>query len=342
MVTRATTAGGSDNVRRRQVAGTSRKTGTWRRLLTPERRRRLTPWIAVAFLALVAWLIADHVRDIEWAQVRAVVFAYPPATLAVAAALVFASHFVYACYDLLARRYVGHALAAPAVLVTAFISYAFNLNLGALVGGFGFRIRLYSKLGLDAASIGRVIAFSLVTNWSGWLLLAGASFAGRQVRLPATFPLSVAGLQVLGFVMAAVPVAYIAACFLSTRRTWRWHAHEFTLPSGRLALAQLGLSSLNWSLIAMIVWVLLPAGLNYGTVLATLLGAAIVGAATHVPGGLGVLEAVFVTTLGAAVAAPQLIAALVAYRALYYLAPLAVAAALHFGIEAKTRRRRGG
>ena len=66
------------------------------------------------------------------------------------------------------------------------------------------------------------------------------------------------------------------------------------------------------------------------------------GAAFSVPGGLGVLEAVFVASLGASVAAPQLIAALLAYRALYYLAPLVVAAVMHFTIEAKTRRRRRG
>jgi uncharacterized membrane protein YbhN (UPF0104 family) len=335
LAARAAAAGAAQKAAR----ANERPASGWRRWLTPERRRRLTPWVAVGFLGLVAWLIADHVREIEWTEVRAAIAAYPLTTLAAAAGLVIASHFAYACYDLLARRYVGHKLATPAVLGTAFISYAFNLNLGSLVGGFGFRIRLYSKLGLDAATIGRVIAFSLVTNWSGWLLLAGASFAARQVTLPESFPIGEAGLQAIGIVMMAVPLAYIGACVFSKRREWHWRKHEFVLPSGRLALAQLALSSLNWSLIGAIVWVLLPSGLSYGSVLVTLLSAAIVGAATHVPGGLGVLEAVFVAALGARVAAPQLIAALLAYRAFYYLAPLAVAAAMHFMIEAKTRRR---
>lgn len=279
-------------------------------------------------------------RAIEWSKVGAVVLAYPLATVATAAALAVASHLAYACYDLLGRRYVGHALATPVVLATAFISYAFNLNLGTFVGGFGFRIRLYSKLGLDAATIGRVIAFSLVTNWSGWLLLAGASFALRQVTLPASFPLGAGALQAIGCLMVAVPLAYVAAGFLSKRRTWRWRTHTFVLPGGWLALAQVALSGLNWCLIAAIVAALLPRELGYGTVLPTLLSAAIVGAATHVPGGLGVIEAVFVAALGDRVPAPQLIAALLAYRALYYLAPLLGATVLHFAIEAKTRRGR--
>jgi uncharacterized membrane protein YbhN (UPF0104 family) len=340
--TRAAAATGSHKAQRRKSAGDAGRRGGWRRFWTPEVRRRLGPWLALAFLALVAWLIADHVREIEWTEVRKAILAYPLATLATAAALVIASHFAYACYDLLARRYVGHKLATRAVLATAFISYAFNLNLGAWVGGFGFRIRLYNKLGLDAAAIGRVIAFSLVTNWSGWLLLTGASFAARQVRLPESFPLGIAGLQALGCAMVGVPIAYVVACFWSKRRSWRWRTHEFELTTGPLALAQLALSSFNWALIGTIVWVLLPAGLSYGSVLVTLLSAAIVGAATHVPGGLGVLEAVFVASLGARVAAPQLVAALLAYRALYYLAPLVVAAVMHFIIEAKTRRRGRG
>ncbi len=301
-------------------------------------RRWLGPVIAVAFLGLVAWLIADHAKEIDWAQVGSAVAAYPWTTLAAAAAIVVASHFTYACYDLLARRYVGHKLPNGAVLGTAFVSYAFNLNLGSLVGGVGFRVRLYTKLGLDAAQIGRVIAFSLVTNWSGWLLLAGGAFAARRVPLPESFPVGMVALQAIGVAMLAVPLAYIALCFLSKRREWHWRSHEFTLPSGRLALAQLALSSLNWSLIACIVWLLLPKELSFGAVLATLLSAAIVGAAVHVPGGLGVIEAVFVAAVGSQVPQHLLIAGLLAYRALYYLAPLLVAAAMHFGIEALARR----
>src|SRR5262245_23909466 len=66
----------------------SAKTQTgWRRFLTPEWRRRLAPWVALAFLALVVVLIADHVRGIPWHDVRAAVLAYPRTTLLLAAGL---------------------------------------------------------------------------------------------------------------------------------------------------------------------------------------------------------------------------------------------------------------
>jgi glycosyltransferase 2 family protein len=301
------------------------------------------PWFAAAlalgFLALVGWLVADHVREIDWAQVRSALAAYRLPTLAGAAALVLASHLSYACYELIGRRYVGHDLPAGRVLAVGFVSYAFNLNLGSLVGGVGFRLRLYSRLGLDAARIARLIALSLVTNWSGWLLLAGAVFAARLIRLPPTFAVSAPLLQGLGLAMMALPLAYAAACFGARRREWQWREHRFTLPSGPMALAQIGLSTLNWALIGGVVWQLMPASLGYGAVLATQLSAAVIAVPTHVPGGLGVLEAVFIAVLGTRTPASALLAGLLAYRALYYLLPLALAAALHLAIELGQRRR---
>ena len=51
-------------------------------------------------------------------------------------------------------------------------SYAFTLNLGLLVGGVGVRYRLYARRGVDAGTIGQVVGTSVLTNWVGYLLLA--------------------------------------------------------------------------------------------------------------------------------------------------------------------------
>ena len=289
---------------------------------------------------LVTWLVADYVKLIDWSGVRRALSAYSAPTLGAAAALAALSHLTYASYDLLGRAYAEHKLSARRVLAVAFISYAFNLNLGSLVGGFGFRLRLYHQLGLRAAQIGKVIALSLVTNWSGWLLLAGVVFATRQVPLPESFALGIAGLQGLGIAMVACALFYIALCFGSRRRRWHWRGYTFRLPSGRMALAQVALSSFNWLLIGTIVWLLLPRELGYGAVVATQLSAAMLAVPTHVPGGLGVIEAIFVAAFGSATVQSGLIAALLAYRALYYLLPLLVAAVLYGCIEAGARARR--
>jgi uncharacterized membrane protein YbhN (UPF0104 family) len=78
----------------------------------------------------------------------------------------------------------------------------------------------------------------------------------------------------------------------------------------------------------------------YSAVLSVLLVAAVAGVITHVPAGLGVLEAVFVALLSHQVAQGKLLGALLAYRALYYLLPLMVAAVAYLVTELRARRLR--
>ena len=112
-----------------------------------------------------------------------------------------------------------------------------------------------------------------------------------------------------------------------------------TLPSIRIALLQLGLSTLNWALIASVVFVLLQSHVDYPSTLSVLLMAAVAGVATHVPAGLGVLEAVFVALLASRMPQDDLIAGLLCYRAIYYLVPLCVALVVFFMIDGPKPRK---
>ena len=69
-----------------------------------------------------------------------------------------------------------------------------------------------------------------------------------------------------------------------------------------------------------------------------LLVAAIAGVITHVPAGLGVLEAVFVALLSYQLPASELLATLLAYRAIYYLIPLMIAALVYVVLEAHLKK----
>jgi uncharacterized membrane protein YbhN (UPF0104 family) len=294
-------------------------------------RRGLT----VGFFVLVTWLLVSNAREIEWAEVGEALRRRPLASLQPALLLAAASYAVYSCYDLLSRHYTGHDVPARRVVCTTFISYAFNLNLGSLVGGLAFRHRLYSRLGLGVGEINRIIAFSMLTNWIGYLLLAGIVFLLRPLDIPRDWSLGSGALQVLGAALLGVVVAYLLACAILRKRTWLIRGHEIELPPLRMALMQIGISSLNWLLIAGVLFLLLQREIPYPTVLATLLVAAVAGVLTHVPAGLGVLEAVFVTLLAARMPTSELLAALLAYRGIYYLAPLAIAAIVYLFLEAR-------
>ncbi|WP_342316549.1 lysylphosphatidylglycerol synthase domain-containing protein [Lysobacter sp. FW306-1B-D06B] len=307
---------------------------------TSRRRWRRVRRIALfVFLALVAFLLLRYARSVDWAQVGATLAAYAPSTLALAVAITLASYLLYACYDVAARRYAHHALPVPRVMAISTVAYAFSLNVGALVGGAGFRYRLYSHAGLALGTISRIVAFTVSTNWVGYLLLAGALFASGRVRPPPHWPVSGANLPWLGAAMLVTVAAYLIACHLTHGRVFHVRGHHFRLPSVPLALLQLGLAATNWALMAALLFVLMPAGVTYTAVLGALLVAAVAAAIAHIPAGIGVLEAVFIALLGHEVPQPQMLAALLAYRACYYLGPLLLAMAGYAVLESRVRGR---
>ena len=308
------------------------------------RDRRWWPWakrvVTWTFLALVAALIVRHARTIDWSDVLAAMRALPPASIAAAIGLAACSHLLYSTYDLLGRRMVGHDLPTPTVMGVTFVCYAFNLNLGSLVGSVALRYRLYSRLGLENDAIAKVIGFSMLTNWFGYLAIAGVAFCFGSLTLPPDWRIDDGQLRIVGAVLILLALAYVVVCAVSGRRTWTIRGHAFETPSLRMALLQLAISVGNWALMGAVVWAVLQGHGAYLHVLAVLLVAAVAGLISHVPAGLGVLEAVFVALLGAEIPQGRLLGALLAYRAVYYLLPLAVASVFYVVTEVRAKRRR--
>jgi uncharacterized membrane protein YbhN (UPF0104 family) len=61
-------------------------------------------------------------------------------------------------------------------------------------------------------------------------------------------------------------------------------------------------------------------------------------AVVHIPAGVGVLEGIFVALFGQQLPVDKLLAALLVYRAVYYLAPLSIAALTYFTLELYTTK----
>jgi len=306
------------------------------------RRWRGWPWVRriaiAAFLGVVVVLLANQARAIAWGDVLAAMRAYPWQVLALAAGFAALSHLLYATFDLIGRHYTGHALRAGPVMAITFVSYAFNLNMGTLVGAVGMRARLYARLGLDAPVIARIVGSSMLTNWLGYCLLAGLAFLLWPLAMPEDWHLGRIAQRVLGAALVAVAAAYLLACAFSPRREWRVRGHEIALPSLRVALVQLALSCANWSAMGAAMAVLLQGAVPYPMALGVLLIGAVAGLLSRVPAGLGVLEAVFVALLAPPLTQAGIIAAVLCYRAMYYWLPLGVAALLYLGMEANARR----
>lgn len=295
--------------------------------------KRARRWVLPLFGLLVLGLLLSNAHKVDWAGAWKALKSYPPLLLLGVLGLTTASHALYGCFDLLGRWHTHHGLGRLRTWAIAVSSYAFNLNLGSLVGGVGMRVRMYARAGLDEATVAQIVGVSMATNWLGYGLVAGTLFAAGEITPPAQAHLSEAAFRALGAFMVLLAALYIAACARWQGRTWRVRGKRLQLPSARLAFVQLALSSVNWALMGAAMYVLLGRQVPYGVVLGVLLAASVVGVLMPIPGGLGVLEAVYLALLSGTVPEGKLLGAVLAYRALYYFVPLAGGLALYLLLE---------
>ena len=92
-------------------------------------------------------------------------------------------------------------------------------------------------------------------------------------------------------------------------------------------MAQIAVAVVDWVVAASVLYVLLPprAELSFLPFVALFVVAQLAGVSSHVPGGLGVFETVVLFASSGHAPAPDIVGALLVYRAIYYLCPLAVA-----------------
>ncbi len=294
--------------------------------------------LGIVFAVAVVILLSIAVAKIDWNEVLVAIRGLPASALWTAALITVSSYLVYCSYDLLGKWYTEHDLAWWKCMMTGFISYAFTMNMGAPVGGLGLRLRLYTKHGLEPGVIMRIVGLSITTNWIGYTLLAGLLFASGVVELPSNWKLDNGPLRIIGVIMVALAAAYLGLCKFSRTRSWTVFGHTIELPTIGLAIVQIVLAALNWMLIGGVIYVLLQQNIPYFVVLATFLISAVAGALTHIPGGIGVIESVFVALLSGSMARPEILGGLLVYRAIYYLGPLIVAGAWYLGTEARMGR----
>lgn len=294
--------------------------------------------LTIAFFILVPILLLMLIKNIEWAEVEQALRSYNAKTLFIGAGIALVSYLVFASYDLVGRKYTGHSLPVRQVLPLAFVCYAFTLNLTAWVGGIALRFRLYSRLGLDAGTITKILSMSLITNWLGYIILAGILFSFRWVDLPEEAKIGVTALQLVGFILLAVAATYFWACRFSKRRSLHFREHEFTLPKARLAFIQAGLAMTNWMLMGFLIYTFMPDKVTYQTILGILLISSIAGVIAHIPAGLGVLETIFIAMLHHQLSKGSILAALIGYRVVYFLLPLAIACVIYLILESRAKK----
>ena len=297
--------------------------------------------LTVIFFIAVIVLLVLYAQKVNWEDVWKVIRDYNRTALLSAVALVILSYVLYGFYDLLGRAYCGHKLAKRQVMLVSFICYAFNLTLSTWVGGIGMRYRLYSRLGLPGSTITRIFSLSITTNWLGYILLGGLIFTFGVVEIPEHWYIDASTLRIVGVVLLLIIAVYLWGCAFAKRRHVTIKGHKLVLPSWKFAVAQMVISSANWIAMGAIIWILLGMRADFFFVLGVLLVSSIAGVIVHIPAGIGVLEAVFIALLASEhVSQGIIIAALLAYRVLYYFLPLLLALVGYLLLEGRAKKLR--
>ena len=304
-------------------------------------RRVLAPVFAAAALALAGWLLHRQLQKYSLAEIGDMLRSIGASDLLVAAAFAAGSYFCLTLSEALGVRYTGKRLPYPKIAFASFCSLSLGHNIGfAALSSGAIRYRFYSQWGLSLGDVGRIILLSGATIGLGYASLAGASLIARPDLAAEMLGLSHGLARALGGALLLGVALYLLAAWRADEagmRIWRW---RLAMPPLRIAALQVVIGAANTACVVGVLYTALSAlaEANYLAVVAVYVTASVAAIASHVPGGLGVLEAVVMSFAPSA----STFGALVAFRVVYFLVPLALGSVLFAGFEAYRRLGRRG
>jgi glycosyltransferase 2 family protein len=299
---------------------------------------RLVILATTAIFCLALAVLVREFANVSPRDVLTRLAALPASRILAAAGLTMASYVFLTGYDFLALLYVGRRLRVRDVLYASFASFAFSNSIGfQLLTGGSMRYRIYSGLGLKAVEIGEIVVFCTFTYVLGVVTVGGLLALFNPAAIAAVLHLPQWLASAIGVVLLAVAVAWLAVAAV-WRKPVALGCYRLRPPSLTLALAQIGFASIDAVLAATVMYVLLPPepGMTFWSFLDVYIVAATVAVLSEVPSGLGVFETV-VTLMTAPASKAAELSALLAYRMIYFIAPLAIAMALFAAREFRFR-----
>jgi uncharacterized membrane protein YbhN (UPF0104 family) len=292
--------------------------------------------VALTILALAGFLLARTLGRYDLEEVGSALRQIGARQLAGAAAFAAASYLALTAIDAMAVRYAGARLPYRHVAFASFIALSLGHSLGfAALSSGAVRFRFYRRWGLGVGEIARVILFCGLTVTLGYALLGGIVLTTSADWLGALIGAPPGGLRLAGVLALAIPVLFLCAVYLG--RPIRLRSVIIAPPPPHLAIGQILIGCLDVALVTAVLHQCLggEVALPYAKVLAVYIAAAVAGMLAHAPGGLGVVEAVTLALLPGA----DTIAGLLAFRAVYYLVPLALGGAALAAFELSAGRR---
>jgi uncharacterized membrane protein YbhN (UPF0104 family) len=301
--------------------------------------RRLGVTLSVGIVGFSIFIFARTLVMIDLAQFESAFRATEFDQILAALGFSAISYLALTGYDALALRHLSVRIPYRLTALASFTSYAISFTLGfPLVTGGAVRFWLYGPAGLSPGKIASLTIVAGITFWLGMglVLASGFLFDAGAIAEINQFPLALN--RAIGAGLIGVLLVYLA-WVTRLRAQGRGAVMHFRLPGLWLTLGQTALGVIDVCAAAGALYVLLPGGhsVRYFAFAALYSFAAMLGIASHSPGGLGVFEATMIKGVGGS--PDRLLAALLLFRVIYYVVPFVLALALLGAHEAARRWR---
>ena len=289
-------------------------------------RHYFWPVFGVIAVFFCGWLLYKELSGLTLESLLDSFRAIPISSWILAVAATLIAYVALAEYDRIALYHLNKQISWPFVMVTSFTTYSLSHNIGAsLLSGALIRFRAYGSRGLTPGEIGVLVGMTSLTFLVGAITLGGFVTVIKPSVFQRYFDLPDWIVILIGLGLLSLVGFYFAAALFHFRplKIGSFHLHY---PKPKVVLFQLIVGPLELAAAAAIIYFALPADGNPGfiTVLGVFVASFSLAIVSHAPGGLGVLEFVFLTAMPDMDQAAVL-AALIVFRLFYLLIPFALA-----------------
>lgn len=289
-------------------------------------KRYFWPAVGLAAVAFSIWILLHELRGISLDDVWDSLMAISSTHWALSALSAVVAYAALAGYDHIALLHIGKRVSWLFVTLCSFTTYALSHNIGGSVfSGAVIRYRAYVTKGLSGQEIGVLVAVC----WFTFVLSTITVGAIVLILVPGLLDrFSDLGLRefsgLTGMLLLVPVIAYVFCSWLNLRplRIGSLQIHYPRLP---IVARQLIIGPLELFAAGAIIYFALPEAGNPGylVVLGVFLVSFSVAQISHAPGGLGVLEVVFLMGLPD-MEAVDVLAALLVFRLFYLIVPLII------------------
>lgn len=311
----------------------------WRRMAS----RLLRTVFAVGVLGAAVWIIWREVRDTSLAQIATALAGIPGWALGAALALTVVSYACLATTEVILVRAMGFRVPRLRSALTSAAAFAASNSLGFSLASQGaVRLRGYGPAGLSHGQIARLtVVVSLAVSLSG-IVTAGLTLAAAPLVFAHALdrPALIVGVVAL---LLTAPAALWLLAFPRTGPAWLGGGTAEP-PTGRTRAVALGVGLGDWltSGVALFVLVPQPTITGLAVFLVVFVLGSLVSAASGVPGGIGVFEAIVISLTPLVAQTHETAAALLVYRLIYSLGPATAAVVVFVAFKAAGRLRKHG